>query len=119
MALDRDARKQVLLTRIAFERVELRRDLARVRQAARLSSLLRSALGPKLGRSLFGAGGADGWVGVALGLLRRYRIAAALLGGVAPGLRGRRGWPRILRYGALAAAAWFGWRAAAAHNKTH
>ena len=112
--IDRHARKQVLLTRIAFERGELRRDMARVQQATHLPNLLRAAVGGRLGRSLFGSGGASGrggWVEMALSLLGRYRVTAALLGGAVPVLRGRRGWPRVLRLGGLAAAAWFGWRA--------
>ena len=112
-AMDRHARKQVLLTRIAFERAELRGDLARVNAAARLPNLLRGAIGGSIGKSLFGAAGPagqGGWVGLALSLLRRYRVAAALLGGAAPILRGRGGWRRVVRVGGLAAAAYFGWR---------
>ena len=115
-SIDRHARKQVLLTRIAFERIELRRQVAQVRDAAQLPQLLRAAVGGGgLGRRLFGAGPtaqAGGWLGFALQLLRRYRVAAALLGGVAPTLRGRGRWRRLLRLGLLGAAAWFGWRAA-------
>ena len=112
-AIDRHARKQVLLTRIAFESAELRGELARVNLAARLPNLLRGAIGGKLGKSLFGAAGPagqGGWVGLALALLRRYRVAAALLGGAAPILRGRGGWRRVVRVAGLAAAACFGWR---------
>ena len=112
-AMDRHARKQVLLTRIAFERAELRGELAHVNKAARLPNLLRGAIGGHLGQSLFGAAGPagqGGWVGLALSLLRRYRVAAALLGSAAPILRGRGGWRRIVRVGALAAAAYVGWR---------
>ena len=111
-ALDRHARKQVLLTRIAFERVALRSELAQVSQAARLPNLLRHAIGGNFGKSLFGAAGPagqSGWVGPALALLRRYRLAAVLLGSAAPILRGRGGWRRIVRVGGLAAAACFGW----------
>jgi hypothetical protein len=50
--MDRDARKQVLLTRIAFERIELRRDVARLEQAARIPNLLRAAVGAGLAPSL-------------------------------------------------------------------
>ncbi len=110
--MDRHARKQVLLTRIAFERVELRSELARVNRAARLPNLLRGAIGGGLGQSLFGAAGPagqGGWVGLALSLLRRYRVAAALLGGAAPLMRGRGGWRRVVRLGGLAAAAYAGW----------
>ena len=116
--IDRHARKQVLITRIAFERAALRIEVARLHEAARLPNLLRSVVGGGgLGRSLFGAAGAaadrqGGWVAVALSLLRRYRVAAALLGGVAPVLRGRGGWRRLIRLGSLAAALYAGWRLA-------
>lgn len=111
--MDRHARKQVLLTRIAFERAELRGELARVNQAARLPNLLRGAIGGNIAQALFGAAGPagqGGWVGLGLALLRRYRLVAALLGGAAPILRGRGGLLRIVRLGGLAAAAYVGWR---------
>lgn len=113
-AMDRHSRKQVLLTRIAFERIALRGELARVDQAARLPNLLRSAIGGNLAASLFGMAGPagqGGWVGLALSLLRRYRLAAALLEGVVPLARGRGGWRRVARLSGLAAAAYAGWRA--------
>ena len=110
--IDRHARKQVLLTRIAFERIELQRDLARVREAAHLPRLLRSLVGGSLGPQLFGGGaaGSAGWVRLALSLLGRYRVATALFAGVAPLLRGRR-WRRLIKLGAIGAIGWFGWRA--------
>ena len=118
MSIDRQARKQVLLTRIAFERGELARELARVNRAARVPNLLRGVFGigglGGLGRSLFGAGGPAGqagWVALGLSLLRRYRVVAALLGSAAPLLRGHGRWRRrLLQLGGLAAAAWAGWR---------
>lgn len=114
ITIDRHARKQVLLTRIAFERSELARELAQVNRAARVPNLLRGLFGGGgLGRSLFGAGGPAGragWVALALSLLRRYRVAAALLGSASPLLRGHGPWPRrLLRFGGLAAAACAGW----------
>ena len=111
-AVDRQARKQVLLTRIAFERIELQRDLARVREAAHLPRLLRSLVGGSLGPQLFGGGaaGSAGWVRLALSLLGRYRVATALFAGVAPLLRGSR-WRRLIKLGAIGAIGWFGWRA--------
>lgn len=113
--MDRHAQKQVLLARVAYERIELRRDLARVREAARVPQLLRAALGGGgWGQALFGAGGTrgPGWFGQAWSLLRRYRVVATLLGALAPALGGRSRWRRIVRLGVLGAAAWFGWRAA-------
>jgi hypothetical protein len=112
--MDRHARKQVLLTRIAFERMELRRDLARVQQATNVSSLLRTVAGDNLGKTLLGAmlPGKSSWLPMALSLLRRYKVAAALVGGLAPTLGGRKGWRRIGTVAALASAAWLGWRAA-------
>lgn len=111
--MDRQARKQVLRTRIAFERATLRSEIAHVSAAARLPNLLRAVIGGRFGRSLLGVAGPavpGGWIGLALSLLRRYRVAAALLGGAAPLLRGRGGWRRLARIAALAAAAYVGWR---------
>lgn len=112
-AADRLARKQVLLTRIAFDRTQLRHDLAQASQAARLPNLLQGVLGSGLARSLFGTPSprnSGGWVGLALSLLRRYRLAAALVGAATPIVRGRRGWRRLLRLAGLGAAGWFSWR---------
>jgi hypothetical protein len=126
--MDRDARKQVLLTRIAFERIELRRDVARLEQAARIPNLLRAAIGanlaPVLGKSrasrkrdgfldgaLMGSAPEGGWMSMALSMLRRYRVAAALLGSAVPLFKKRRLVTRLVKLGAVGAAAWFGWRA--------
>jgi hypothetical protein len=112
-ALERRARKQLLLTRIAFERAELRGELASLRESARLPNLLRGALGAGLGGSLFGAARAKApadWAALAWSLFRRYRVAATVLGAVAPLLPGRRGWRRLVRLGGLAATAYLGWR---------
>ena len=110
--IERAARKQLLLTRIAYERLELRRDAAAVRDAAHLPALLRHAIGGKFANSLLGPAGPGvaGWVGTAMSLLRRYRVVATLLGGVAPVLRGRRGWRRLPMLIVLGAAGWFGWK---------
>jgi len=110
---DREAQKQVLLARIAYQRIELRRELAQVREATRVPQLLRAVLGGGTwSRALFGAGGtgATGWLGQAWSLLRRYRVLAPLLGALAPALGGRT--RRLVRLALLGAAAWFGWRAA-------
>lgn len=112
---DREAQKQVLLARIAYQRIELRRELAQVREAARVPQLLRAALGGGTwSRALFGATGTGGtggagWLDQAWSLLRRYRVLAPLLGAMAPALGGRS--RRLVRIGLLGAAAWFGWRA--------
>jgi hypothetical protein len=117
MMIDRDARKQLLLTRIAFERSMLRSDLTRVRQAASVPHLLRAALPGGVGQALFGAdrlpANTAGWLALGLGLLRRYRTAAALLGGLAPAFSLRRSLRRARRVGmvaALGAGAWYVWR---------
>jgi hypothetical protein len=113
---DRHAQKQVLLARIAFERLELRRDMARVRASAGLPQLLRALIGGGLGSALGGAlsggagRGAVAWLGIARALLRRYRFAAALLGAGAGVLKGRGGWRRVVRVAVIGAAAWLGWR---------
>ena len=115
--MDDFSRKQLLLTRIAIDRAELRASVVRVRQAVGVPWLLRAVMGADLGRTLFGAGtggGAD-WLRAGLALLRRYRWAATLVSGIVPLLRprerGRTGWRRWLRLGAVGATAWFGWRA--------
>ena len=110
--IDRHARKQVLLTRIAFERIEMRRDVARLQQATRMPDLLRAVLSATAGGAPSGAAGRDGnWLTLALSLLRRYRGAAVLLGSLAPVWRVAKGWRRVVLVAGLGAAAWFGWRA--------
>jgi hypothetical protein len=114
-AADRHARKQVLLTRIAFQREQLRVDLAQVRHAAEPQQLARALLGDSLGgtigRALFGGGARNtsDLLGQALAWMRRYRMVAALVGGVLPALRGRGRWRRALRLSVIAGAAWLGW----------
>jgi len=113
---ERHARKQVLLTRIAFQREALRREWGQVQYATEPRQLLRALIGDSLGgtvgRALFGrgAGGRNDLVGQALAWLRRYRVAASLVGGVAPLLRGSGRWRRLLRIAALVGAGWLGWR---------
>jgi len=114
---ERHARKQVLLTRIAFQRDQLRREWVQVQRATEPRQLLRALIGDSLGttisRMLFGrgpAGRTDDLLGQALGWLRRYRVAATLVGGVAPLLRGAGRWRRGLRLAAIAGAGWLGWR---------
>lgn len=111
-AAERHARKQVLLTRIAFTRNELRRDVAQVKRAAQAPQLLRAVVGQRLGASLFGAttGLKGDWLAAALAWMRRYRAAAGLVGAL-PLLRGGGRWRRLLRIAVTAAGAgWLGWR---------
>ena len=114
---ERQARKQVLLTRIAYQRNELRREFAQVRHATEPRQLLRAlvgdSLGATIGRTLFGGGAAASRDLLAQGLawLRRYRVAAALVGSVMPVLPGGGRLRRVLRIGVIAGAAWLGWRA--------
>jgi hypothetical protein len=112
--MDPLARKQLLLTRIALDRVELRVGVTRVRQAVGVPLLLRALVGGDVGRALFsGSGktaGAD-WLRLGLSLLRRYRLAATVIAGIAPLLGRRKGWRRMVRLAAFGAVAWFGWRA--------
>ena len=111
--MDPQARKQMLLTRIALDRVELRFDMTRVRHAVSVPLLWRAFVGEDLGRALFSGAKTDGagWLRVGLTLLRRYRLAATILASVVPVLRGRRIVRRVGLLGAFGVAAWFGWRA--------
>jgi len=114
--LDGEAHRQLLLTRIAFEREELHRDLARLRYAASLPQLLRSTLGLRLKPDWFGSGGrgSNDWIGTALAWLRRYRLATTvigtLFGGAAPLLRKRGRWRRLVLLAAAGGAAYWIWR---------
>ncbi len=128
--MDAQARKQLLLTRIALDRVELRYGAARVRQAVGAPLLWRALFGADIGKALPGGsfGGAKtdgaGWLRLGLTLLRRYRLAATVVGGLAPLLGLRRGaksgqrsvWRRAARLAAVGTAAWFGWRALRSRN---
>ena len=108
--VDRHARKQVLLARIAFTRNELRRDVTQLKRATQMPQLLRTVVGLRFGSTLLNAGIKGDWLATGLAWLRRYRVAAALVGGVPPLLRGRGGWRRLLRIGVIAGAGWLGWR---------
>ena len=119
LRLDPQAHRQLLLTRIAFERTEMRRDLNRLRQATTLPHLVRSLLGLGSGSGWFGpATGAgapnrDGWIATAFAWLRRYRLASAVLGtlfsGAAPLLRKRGRWGRLALLAAAGGAAYWVW----------
>ena len=115
LPVDPEARRQLLLTRIAFERNELRRDVERLREATTLPHLVRSALGlrPGAGGWFGGATSTDAqghtdWLRTGLAWLRRYRLATSvigtLFGGAAPLLRKHGRW-RWRRYVLLASAA--------------
>jgi len=113
---DREVQRQLLLTRIALERGELRREVTELRAATSLpplaKTLLRSALGvPPRHAGI--AEGADSWLETALAWMRRYRVASTLLGtlfGAAAPTLGRRGrWKRLLVLAGLGGAAWWGW----------
>jgi hypothetical protein len=115
---DPEARRQLLLTRIAFERNELRRDVERLREATTLPHLVRSALGlrPGSGGWFGGAASTDAqgqtdWLRTGLAWLRRYRLVSTLLGtlfgGAAPLLRkrGRLRWRSLVLLAAAAGGA--------------
>ena len=128
--MDDSSRKQLLLTRIALDRAELRADAARVHGAIGVPLLWRAVVGADIGRSLFSGGPADaaGWLRAGLALLRRYRWVATIFSGIVPMLRrpgrARKGWRRLVRLGAIGViglTAWFGrraWRGAHAHTPT-
>jgi len=116
--LDPEARRQLLLTRIALERSELRREVARLRQATSLPHLVRSALGLRPGAGWFGAAATDAqghtdWLRTGLAWLRRYRLASsvlgALFGGAAPLLRKRGRWRRLVLLAVAGGAAYWVW----------
>jgi len=118
LSSDLEARRQLLLTRIAFERNALRRDVERLRQATSLPHLVRSALGLRAGSGWFGAASRAGarepadWIGTALAWLRRYRLATSVLGtlfGGAPLLRKRGRWRRLVLLAAAGGAAYWVW----------
>lgn len=119
LPLDPESRRQLLLTRIAFERHELRRDVEQLRQATALPHLIRSLLGRPPGAGWFGAArgtdarGRGDWVGTALAWLRRYRLATSVLGtlfgGAAPLLRKRGRWRRLVLLAAAGGAAYWVW----------
>jgi hypothetical protein len=113
---DRHARKQVLLARIAFQRNELRRDVIQLGHSAEPRQLVRAAIGKRfsgpLGKRILGTAtkpGADP-IMQALGWLKRYRGAAALVGGLLPFLRGGGLLRQAIRIAMVAGAAWFSWR---------
>jgi hypothetical protein len=118
-SVERHARKQVLLARIAFSRNELRRDIAQVKHAAEPAQLMRSVVGDSVGSTLsrwFGGGDHPGrtsagdWFGTAMAWLSRYRMASTLLGSVLPMLGGGRGLRRLLKIAAVVGTGWLGWR---------
>jgi len=114
--VERHARKQVLLARIAFSRNELRRDVEHVKRAVELPHLLRAVVGDGIGstvsRVLSGMGGRNPaeWFSLGMAWLRRYRMAASLLGSVAPMFRGRGIVRRVVRIAVLGGVGWLGWR---------
>ena len=123
-AAERHARKQVLLARIAFSRNELRRDVEHVKRAVELPHLLRAVVGDGIGstvsRVLSGMGGRNPaeWFTLAMGWLRRYRMATSLLASVAPMVRGRGLLRGALRVAVLGVAGALGWRAMRARRQS-
>ena len=120
--LDLQARKELLLTRIAAERQELTADLRQFRRAASLPTMLRSAIGPGFLSDLLGkkrgggSAGSGGWLSLALSLVQRYRVAATVVGRVLPMIRRRRdgrrggGLRRVLLLAVVGGAAFAGWK---------
>ena len=119
--VDIQARKLLLLTRIAAERQELTADLRQFRRAASLPTMLRSAIGPGflsdlLGKKRGGGSAGGGWLSLALSLVQRYRVAATLVGSVLPMIRRRhgerrgRGLRRVLLLAVVGGAAFAGWK---------
>lgn len=102
--LDTQARKQLLLTRIAFERTEWVRDVDTLRRhltpSELLGSLLHRAGGGGFATALFGhredGAASPGWAGRVMALVmmvRRHPLWWPLIAGVWPWLRKRRSVP--------------------------
>jgi len=105
---DRNARHQLLLTRIAVDRVQMSNDLQRMRHAAQPARLLAAGWAATPLASLFGAASGAGpqpWAATALAMWRRWRRVAPVVGLLAPLLPKRR-W---LRRTALLATVLAGW----------
>lgn len=117
--IDIEARKQLLLTRIAAERVQLARDVQAVKTAASPSKLaargLRAAVPDKLLKSIFGPSPAGmrnrshaEHLGMralhALMLWRRYSILITLVGGMLSRVVGGRRIYRVATVGTFVAA---------------
>ena len=81
---DRNARKQLILDRIALERVVLRNDLAVVRHSLRPIQLIRAAMTAGAGPDWLSqkTATAEAWLPRIFWLLKKYRWAATLLAGV-------------------------------------
>lgn len=121
-SLDRAARKQVLLTRIAFERSQMRGDVAQLRESSQVGNLLRGFFsGNKWTRSLFGGSdprtrkrgkrdSQEGWLPTALTMFSRYRTAATVVAALAPILGSMAGMGRLVKWGGVAVAGFIGWR---------
>jgi len=118
--MDRQARRQLILTRTALERAELVIDLERVRRTVDVSQWFRAALRPSVLRNFFGDGdaGDQRWTRIALLLLRRYRLVGAAFGLLAPLLRGRSWLRSLLIASIVAAATWAAWQALRAADAT-
>lgn len=131
--IDREARKQLLLTRIAMERAEWIREVGALRNelspSELLASAVRAAVGVRWAQALFGgqrpasAGGAGsrslvGRVFQLVWTVRRHPILWSLAGGILPWLQRRRQSPRrrvwfgglgVLGVAAAATAGWWVW----------
>ena len=115
--MDPHTHKQLLLTRIALDRAQLRLAVDDVRRSASLGRLLGGAFQSPVLRRVWAVGApADGggWLGTALALLRRYRLAATALGLITSVVGPRRRLPRFGLLAAVAGGAWVAWRASRA-----
>lgn len=116
--LDRTTRKQLLLARIAVERLQWRSDLGQLQQAADPRSLaalfVRASFGPGWLSQWFAASGSDrgpgapaeglaGYLLQGLSFLRRHPVLWTLAGSALPWLRARRGVRRLALLAGLGA----------------
>ena len=131
--IDHEARKQLLLTRIAMERAEWMREVGDLRNelspSELLASAVRAAVGVRWAQTLFGGGrpvnaggpasrGLAGRVFQLFWTVRRHPVLWSLAGGILPWLQRRRQSPRrrvwfgglgVLGLAAVATAGWWVW----------
>jgi hypothetical protein len=90
----RQLRREILMARIALQRVELHRDIVGLQQHLKLPALISGA---------FKKGGAKSWLGTAFTLARRFPITGSL---VTLALRRLPRVKTLIKWGGVAIALW-------------